>query len=160
MSQSTEQWTWKDPPFGVLQYDYDCDSATDYYANRILVVNAGDFLDLNNSKAGDLGYLLSYLASVLPNDWDHISETNVSDFSIIEGLFGWYLEVWNNDTYYSSLSSDNQTAYLNFFGNSSQFAYSCDNQSICNKLDIKGDPDVSGRGVSNSLLHDHNNCSC
>lgn len=145
MSQSSEEWSWKDPPFGVLRYDSDCDSATNYHANRILDVNTGDFL--NNNMLGDLGYLLSYLDSVVPGDWNPAPGTNISDILYLEGLFDWYVEVWGND----SLSPENQTAYGTFLENSANFAYTCDNQSICNKLDIKGDPDVSGRGVSRPL---------
>ncbi|KAF3010291.1 hypothetical protein E8E14_004426 [Neopestalotiopsis sp. 37M] len=145
MSQSTEEWTWKDPPFGVLLYNANCNATTDYYANSIMVLNTGDFLD--NNMLGDLGYLTSWLGSVLPDDWNPVPDTNRSVTLSYEGLFDWYMEVWANETYYSSLSAENQTIYDTFNKNSSDFAHTCDNKSICNKLDIKGDPDVSGRGM-------------
>lgn len=136
------------PPFSQLINNSNCNATTDYLANNLLLASESDWN--SNSKLGDAGITAVWLDSLLleypnkPHNWTLVW---------IASLTTWYWGVWNNDSYLGDLSQSELDAYNKIWDNTLDFGYSCGNKTICNKLDIKGDPDVSGRGVRTPTVY-------
>ncbi|ETS76897.1 hypothetical protein PFICI_10771 [Pestalotiopsis fici W106-1] len=150
--------SWSYPPFSQLQNNTDCNITTDYIADSVLLIAHGQYL--TNRKLGDTGLLTDWLDSLVPTGYGGLPVTDPDgNYSSLndallheELLLLWYYGVWLNDTALANLSETETTAYYEIENQTNNFAYSCINEAtrekmICDKLDIQGDPDVSGRGM-------------
>lgn len=122
----------------------DCNTVVEYYADQISIIGAGGFL--NNSKLGDMGVALAFLDAMVPDEWpgsNPSTENEMIDY--YQNLMMWYFRVWENTTLMSTPD------YELVENNIQNLAYGC-NLAICDKLEVKGDPDISGRGVSVAVI--------
>lgn len=134
------------PPFSQLNDTPDCDATTDYFANSVLLVDEGTYL--TNWKLGDIGITSHWLDSLIRSNWTGLH--GVDDYEEI--LMVWYYGVWQNETYLNDTRGIERDAYISILNRTQVAAYTCDNKKICNKLGVRGDPDVSGIGVSLSCI--------
>lgn len=141
------------PPFSQLNDTPDCNATTDYFATSVLLVGDGTYL--KNNKLGDIGIISNWLDSLIRSNWTGLN--GVTDYDEIYMV--WYYGVWQNYTYLNDTQGHERDAYISIMNNAQEAAYNCDNKTICNKLEVRGEPDVSGIGVSSSFsdlsLHDH-----
>lgn len=152
MSESPNpSWaSWAFPPFSDLINSTDCNVTTNYIADSVLLVTNGDYL--TNSKLGDIGFLLEWLATLIPDGYGGLPANPDGGLAYAEYLMLWYFAVWQNTTYLGDLNATESMAYLATWNHAHEFGYNCPSEKtgkemICDKLDIQGDPDVSGRGV-------------
>lgn len=136
-----------------LENTFNCDATVGYFADSISIAAKAKFL--NNVSIGDAGVITTWLRTMVPKDWQYDADNkNISweqlDSSIQDAhLMLWHYEVWQNDTF--AMTDDEFDTYLSVLNYSQSEAYSCDDKKICTELEIRGDPDVSGRGVSRIL---------
>lgn len=130
------------PHFSKLNTSVNCTATTDYFADNVVLMAEGHYL--SNYKPGDSGIITNWLISTIPDDWTGLQ--NVSDMTGI--LTVWFEGAWQNDTYLENLTEAERAAYVVMLDTTHGTAYTCDNRKICDKLDVSGDPDVSGIGVS------------
>ncbi|KAF7538150.1 hypothetical protein G7054_g3150 [Neopestalotiopsis clavispora] len=152
MSESPNpSWaSWAFPPFSDLINSTDCNVTTNYIADSVLLVTNGDYL--TNSKLGDIGFLLEWLATLIPDGYGGLPANPDGGLAYAEYLMLWYFAVWQNTTYLGDLNATESMAYLGTWNHAHEFGYNCPSEKtrkemICDKLDIQGDPDVSGRGM-------------
>ncbi|KAI4595505.1 hypothetical protein KJ359_006851 [Pestalotiopsis sp. 9143b] len=127
-------------------YDNNCTAAANYFADTILYKTdnpQNHFLD--GTKSANLGNVMIYLDSVLHDSQKPVRDTGIHRGQYARYLMSWYFSVWKNQTYYNS--ADVRSAYHNFSNQSRSFGFTCGNRAICDKLEVNGDPDVSGKGM-------------
>lgn len=146
MNETLDLGIWQAPPFDQLRYNNNCIAAANYFADTILYKTdnpQNHFLD--GTKSANLGNVMIYLDSVLHDSQKPARNTGMHRGQYARDLMSWYFSVWRNSTYYNS--TDVRSAYNNFSNQSRLFGFTCGNRAICDKLEVNGDPDVSGRGV-------------
>lgn len=148
VSAGTVRATWSYPPFSQLHGNTDCNVTTNYIADSVLMVTKGDYL--TNRELGDIGFLVDWLDDLVPAGYGGLPNSSENWLVHDELLIVWYYGVWQNDSF--TLNDSEWAAYNNIENQAEDFAYTClddttGQKMICNKLDIRGDPDVSGRGV-------------
>ncbi|KAI0140320.1 hypothetical protein BJ166DRAFT_542803 [Pestalotiopsis sp. NC0098] len=129
------------PPFSKLNTSVNCTATTDYFADNVILMAEGHYL--TNYKLGDSGIITNWLHSTILDDWTGLR--NVSDMTGM--LMVWFEGVWQNDTYLESLEQAERAVYVVMIHTTHDAAYTCDDRKICDKLDVRGDPDVSGIGM-------------
>lgn len=123
--------TWQSPALSQLNWS-DCTAITDYFAEVINILNENDSNDL--LSLGNLGKLFGFLDGVVPRDWPPAPN--------LLFMASWFMYVWENPYF------ENETEFTAAWDT---LDYVLDNEcrmELCGKLDIQGDPDVSGPGVS------------
>ncbi|KAK6220665.1 hypothetical protein LQW54_001856 [Pestalotiopsis sp. IQ-011] len=68
-------------------------------------------------------------------------------------LMVWFEGAWQNDSYLESLMEAERAAYVVMLDTTHDAAYTCDDRKICDKLDVRGDADVSGIGMYQHRLN-------
>lgn len=134
-----------------LELTFNCDATAGYFADSILIETKPDFL--TNNKTGDLGSITTWLGTMVPENWLYQPDENytweqLDSFTQNSYLMLWFYQLWQNTENLNNMTGDEKKAYLSIAGYLQDQAYSCDGKRICAELEIRGDPDVSGRGVS------------
>lgn len=149
MNDTVNLWKWTAPRFDQLVVNASCDASAEYFAATYLFKT--DRLDLHyldGTKSADLGTILIYLDSLIPDQWQTpYNETDKRRNAYFQSLMEWYFGVWRNQTLLRSMTGQDKLAYDTFNNQSMSFGFTCDNRRICDRLELSGDPDVSGRGV-------------
>ncbi|KAK7751187.1 hypothetical protein SLS62_006871 [Diatrype stigma] len=128
---SWDNSTWQSPALSQLDWS-DCAAITDYWAEVINIMNENDPNDL--LSLGNLGKLYAFLDGVVPPDWP--SPPNLLYTA------SWFMYVWENPDF------ENDTDYNAVYETLSNVLDNECRMELCEKLNIQGDPDVSGPGVS------------
>ncbi|KAK6189634.1 hypothetical protein LQW54_013077 [Pestalotiopsis sp. IQ-011] len=146
MNDTLDLGMWQAPPFDQLRYDNNCTAAANYFADTILYKTdnpQNHFLD--GTKSANLGNVMIYLDSLLNDSQKPFRDPGAGRGQYALDLMSWYFSVWKNQTYYNS--ADVRSAYNKFSNQSRSFGFTCGNRAICDKLEVNGDPDVSGKGI-------------
>lgn len=124
-----ETSSWASPSFAEFDLR-DCATITDYWGD---LVNLGIKDEPGYSGIGDLDKLRSFLESSLPQDW----EPPPTELHLIS----WYIYVHN------VIELGTASEWDSFFYRVEEKLSEC-KVELCKDLDVRGDPDVSGPGVS------------
>lgn len=123
--------TWESPSLADLDFS-NCDAVSAFWGEFVnLIQHNSTGL---NTTVGNLGKFANYLETSVPRDWPpapHLS----------------YLVIWYYNTWLSP-SIRGGEEWTTFNENLDQSLYSDCLPELCNALDVAGDPDVSGAGVS------------
>ncbi|KAI5923610.1 hypothetical protein F4810DRAFT_200615 [Camillea tinctor] len=123
--------SWLAPAFSQLNLT-NCSTLTPFLADLMLNVAHHNISNMTMISE-DFTTVIRFLDAAVPNDWPH-------QYSASE-LVQWYLDIWSNPTYQST------PQFTMMWYGLENTAYGACNAELCNSLQIKGDPDVSGRGM-------------
>ena len=126
--------TWMAPSLADLVFS-DCTAVTEYYGDYIDLINKND---TGVDFTGDLRKLANFANALVPSGWE--PPDNILHLPL------WYFYIRRGD---NLNANEEYNAFRNNFDRSLGDKDKCQPQ-LCDKLDIKGDPDVSGPGVSGS----------
>lgn len=122
---------WQSPALSQLDWS-NCTAITEYWAEVINLLNEPNPSDLD--VYGNVGKLTGFIDSVVPEDWP-------SPPSVLFAT-SWYAYMWSNNLWENNTEREEAWATLD-----SVLQNEC-RWEICANLDVQGDPDVSGPGVS------------
>ncbi|KAI0159881.1 hypothetical protein GGR52DRAFT_166046 [Hypoxylon sp. FL1284] len=123
--------SWTPPPPSILNLG-NCAAITDFLADQFVIASLDE--EEREVRRGDYGKITNFLTSMVPDDW---SDERPS----LDQLSLWWNDVWGNTT------APDDPEYIDIYREIyNQGIYGC-NHEICDKLDIDGDPDVSGLGM-------------
>ncbi|KAH9985718.1 hypothetical protein F4779DRAFT_639394 [Xylariaceae sp. FL0662B] len=127
--------SWTPPPPASMRID-DCNATTGWVAAKTLGPHRYAWQD------SELDAGVAFLASTVPDDWGWGRPTPAQ-------LATWYIEVWNATTTPTRADADAEldSAWYRTW----DLAFRGCGGLICEKLGWRGDPDVTGIGVSDLI---------
>ncbi|KAI1633162.1 hypothetical protein F4809DRAFT_655378 [Biscogniauxia mediterranea] len=123
--------SWLAPGFLQLNLT-NCSTLTPFFTDLALVVTENN-TDSGPSTSEGFATVLRFLSAAVPENWPYPPDASQ--------LALWYLDVWANKTYQFT------PEWTAMWTELTMTALGTCNAELCNNLQIKGDPEVSGRGM-------------